>query len=418
MTRMPSVYSRGGGWEDPMRRRAFVGWLGFGFLGLGLEWVAGGADLVQHPFAATGKGMDWLRRWQVNILAEEKRRYCDRESGEELGWLVSPFLNGFHMGFRATGDVAWVDRMVDWVESCLRRAVVAPDGHLGWPKGDGGGGEARGYAADSLLGESMLLRPMVLLAGELLKSPGLRSRYGGKAEAWIAFAEKTFLKWESRGSWREVAGGGLWVVPGFGIETATGKWSAGYADRHTTGFSNPANKQNHISRWLLALWDVTKNEKYRVRAEGWFRLMRSRVRAAGDGKYRVWNYWDPAGPWDYRPDGSPKHWIGVHPNGGYYGIDVEGMADAYEHGVVFRKDDVDALIRTNRDFMWNQKVEAARFQRIDGGAVDPRWKNTPGVLWAALLPYDAVLRQVFEANHEPGSWGGLALTPWYLARTT
>lgn len=34
------------------------------------------------------------------------------------------------------------------------------------------------------------------------------------------------------------------------------------------------------------------------------------------------------GAWDYKPDGSPKHWVGVHPNGGYYGIDVEGIVTA------------------------------------------------------------------------------------------
>jgi|YNPNPStandDraft_1061719.scaffolds.fasta_scaffold07103_2 hypothetical protein len=27
----------------------------------------------------------------------------------------------------------------------------------------------------------------------------------------------------------------------------------------------------------------------------------------------------------------------------------------------------------------------------------------------------STLRQVFEANHDPASWGGLAATPWYLS---
>ena len=46
------------------------------------------------------------------------------------------------------------------------------------------------------------------------------------------------------------------------------------------------------------------------------------------------SYWQPAGPWDYKPDGSPKHWIGVHPNPGYYQIDVTGIVEAYRHGIV------------------------------------------------------------------------------------
>jgi hypothetical protein len=49
---------------------------------------------------------------------------------------------------------------------------------------------------------------------------------------------------------------------------------------------------------------------------------------------RDWNYWEPAGPWDYRADGrTTKHWVGVHPNGGYYEDDTQGIVDAYEHGL-------------------------------------------------------------------------------------
>jgi hypothetical protein len=65
--------------------------------------------------------------------------------------------------------------------------------------------------------------------------------------------------------------------------------------------------------------------------------------------------------------------------------------------------------------MWNKKMEVAAFQRMDGGDPDPRWKDTPGVLWSALIPYDETLRKVFVASHKPASWGGLAETPWFLS---
>jgi len=157
---------------------------------------------------------------------------------------------------------------------------------------------------------------------------------------------------------------------------------------------------------------------YRDRAEKWWRVMKSRMKLRDGDKYFVWNYWDSGGPWDSKaaPDGSLKHWVGVHPNGGYYTIDVEGIVLAYEHGLVFTKEDIDRLIATNRDFMWNKQVAKASFQRIDGGQPDKRWAKTPGVLWAALAPYDATLRRIFEANHDPGGWGGLSSTPQWLAR--
>jgi hypothetical protein len=225
-----------------------------------------------------------------------------------------------------------------------------------------------------------------------------------------------FEKWDRRGCWRAVKEGGVWVVPEFGIDKATGKWTSHYDRRNTEGFTLPDNKQNLVAMWLLAMYDATGHPIYRDRAEQWWRVMKSRMKLREDGKYYEWDYWDPAGPWDYKPDGSTRHWTGVHPNGGYYDIDVEGIVTAYEHGLVFTRAEIERLIATNRDFMWNHKVTLAEFQRMDGGPPDPRWARTPGVLWHALIPYDETLRRIFEANFNPGDWGGIAETPWYLSR--
>jgi len=364
---------------------------------------AASADLTQ----------DWLARWEKNILGRARSRYCDKEMGEQLGWLVSPFLNGFYYGYLATRDPKWVEMLIDWMDSCVRRGIKEPDGFVGWPKS--GMDATESFYTDSLLGEAMALRPVVLTADEILKTPALKGKFDSQAQAYLRLAERVFEKWDSRGCWREIANGGLWVVPLFGIDPKTGQWTEGYARRNTDGFSNPDNKENHIARWLIAMYDVTRKPVYRERAEKWFRLMKSRMKLRQDGTYFVWNYWDPAGPWDYKADGSPKHWVGVHPNGGYYGIDVEAIVTAFEHGLVFTKEDIQRLIATNRDFMWNQEVTGAKFQRIDGGQPDPRWRNSPGVLWTALVPYDETLRRVFLTNHNPSGWGGLSATPWFLA---
>ena len=358
---------------------------------------------------------DWLARWEKNILGDIRNRYCDRELGEEIGWLVSPFLNGFHDGYQATREVKWVEHLADWADSWIQRGVKEPDGFTGWPKSGSGGMLAEGLLTDSLLGEAMGLRPVVLMAAEILKTPALKTTFGPRAEAWLKLAGQVFEKWDARGCWREVKEGGLWIVPAFGIDAKTGNWTDAYARRKTDGFSNPANKQNHIARWLLAMHDVTRKPVYRERAEQWFRLMKSRMRTR-EGKYFVWNYWDPAGPWDFKPDGSTRHWVGVHPNGGYYEIDVEGIVAAFDHGLVFTRNDIQKLVATNRDFMWNQQIKGARFRRIDGGEPDARWKNSPGVLWTALVVHDPTLRKIFLENHDPAGWGGLAVTPWFLVR--
>jgi hypothetical protein len=265
-----------------------------------------------------------------------------------------------------------------------------------------------------MLGEAMALKSAVLFAGEIRTDASLQARYGDKAKTYLDLAENTYAKWNARGAWREVEKGGLWVIPEFGLDKTAGRFTEGYEKRKTTGFSLPDNKQNEIAEWIVALHDVTGKAEYRERADKWFRVMRSRMRDR-DGKYLVWNYWDAGGPWDYKENHQTRHWVGVHPNGGYYHIDSDAITLAYQHGLVFTKADIDKLIATNRDFMWNQQVENARFRRIDGEMPDARWKDSPGVLWDALVPYDAKLKEIFEANHKPESWGGIATTPWYLS---
>jgi len=391
--------------------------------GLHSLWAA--SDRPAAPWIEPALAKTWLDQWQQYIRNDARSRYCDKELGEEIGWLISPFLNGFYYGWLATRDSQWVDLLTDWTDSWVRRGVTEPDGFIGWPKLEAAGTDTdqlNSFLADSLLGEAMALRPVTLMAGQILKDPALKTRYQAGAESYLRLSEQVFEKWDQRGAWRETAGGGvISVVLPFGIEGARaqtpGKWSAGYAKRNdpATGFSHPDNKANAVALWLLALHDVTGKTAYKTRAEKWFRLMKSRMKTRDNGQYLVWNYWEPAGPWDYKSDGSTKHWVGVHPNGGYYGIDVEAIVCAREHGLVFDQADMDRLIATNRDFMWNKKVQGAAFQRMDGGEPDPRWKDTPGVLWTALAPYDETLRKVFLASHKPGSWGGLAATPWFLS---
>jgi len=375
-------------------------------------------DSPAAPFIDPATAKDWLARWEKNILAEARTRYCDTETGEELGWLVSPFLEGFYYGHLATRDTKWIDRLMDWTDACRKRAVKEPDGFFGWPKGDGAGNSSSEYSADSLLGEAMLLRPVVLLAAEILKTPALVTTWGAQARSHLDFAAQIFQKWDARDCWRPVKDGGVWVVPTFGVDRRSpDKWSAGYEHRKTTGFSHPANKQNLIASWLIAMHDATGQAVYRDRATAWWQLMRARMTTRDNGKYFVWNYWDPAGPWDYTADGKPRHWVGVHPNGGYYAIDVDGIVRAFQHGIVFNRADIDRLIATNRDFMWNHKFDGAAFQRIDGGSADFRWRKTPGVLWTDLAPYDETLRKIFIASFKPDSWSGIAGTPWAVTQT-
>jgi hypothetical protein len=337
---------------------------------------------------------DWLLRWERNILGENAMHYCNSEMGEELGWKLSPFLKGFYYGYLATENLLWVDRLIACTDAWIKRAVKEPDGYLGWPKIGAAGtnvDDLDNFYADSMLGEAMALAPVVLMSSEILRKPALKDKYGSRAENYLKLAEQVFEKWDTRGAWRETDNGGVVSVElPFGIDRKAGNWTGEYEIRNapSAGFSHQDNKANLIADWLLAMSDATAKPVYRERAEKWFQVMKSRMKLKREGTYEIWNYWQPAGTWDYKSNGLPKHWIGVHPNAGYYDIDVEAIVGAYKHGVVFNKEDISRLVAT--------------------ALVEKRY-------WTALVPFDGTIQKQFEDTLRPSSWGGLSRAPWYLA---
>jgi len=96
-----------------MRRRSFLGaaWAG-AFLAGARPQTSGWPSLIDADTAR-----DWLARWEPYILRSARERFCDRELGEGIGWRISPFLNGFYYGYRATRDTRWVSLLVDWTDS-------------------------------------------------------------------------------------------------------------------------------------------------------------------------------------------------------------------------------------------------------------------------------------------------------------
>src|ERR1035437_5677694 len=67
---------------------------------------------------------DWLARWDKQISGESKGyRTCDRAVGEDIAWTMVPMMDGFYNGYMATGNTKYVDMLVDWTDSLLKRAV-------------------------------------------------------------------------------------------------------------------------------------------------------------------------------------------------------------------------------------------------------------------------------------------------------
>jgi hypothetical protein len=453
--------------------------------GLGLAESAPRAAVPAMTLTKMGeaKRKDWLARWDESITGKAwGYRTCDREVGEGIAWGMTPMMDGFYYGYMATKDTRYADLWVAWTDSLIKRAVREPDGYLGWPGKDPDGTEVDHLDllfGDSMLSDAMVFRSIVRMSGEVLKTAALKRKHGAKAESYLKLAEQLYEKWDKRGGWRETKDGGIIsVVLYYGLDQ-NGNWTAGPEQRRdpSQAFSHPDNKANQIARWLLALWDVTGNAQYRDRAEKWFKTQKSRMTLQSDGTCKIWNYWQPAGSWDYRADGkTTKHWVGVHPNGGYYEDDTQGIVDAYEHGLVFTKADIDHLITTAKT-SWtggnparpmagmavsvqpaagtakvlnacfpNSKTaepESAGSGALNGKIVTVDWNvaaktgrlvvrpEDPSAapvtinadkdtkvqvprMWSALAPYDTEIQQNFEAVEEPDGWGGLSGASYYL----
>ena len=276
------------------------------------------------------KQKDWLARWDKEISGEAKGyRTCDSAMGEDIAWGMTPVMDGFYYGYMATKNTKYVDMLVDWADSLIKRAVKEPDGYVGWPS-KGAAGTAvdnlDDYNADSMLSDAMVFRPIVLMAGEMIKNPALKEKYGAKGESYLKLAEQLYAKWVERGGWRETKDGGMIsVVLPYGMDAAHQKW-IDFDTRNDPGhgFSHPDNKANEVARWMLAMWDVTGKPEYKERAEKWFKLLKSRMKPKSDGTYEIWNYWQPAGPWDYKPDGSPSTGWASIPTADITAVDTAG----------------------------------------------------------------------------------------------
>ena len=360
--------------------------------------AAWGMTITEMPPATL---TTWLNNWNANLTGNYNNYRgptCEGAVGEDLDWLLTPLMEGYYYGYMATGDTTYVAMFQNWADIFIARAFTEPDGYPGWPRGPASmapyyasTGSTEGasgtpvdsldlYYADSFLGEAAVFRVMALMAYQMIHNPGLSATYGAKGASYLALAETIYQKWMARGGWRATTVGGvdgeITVVLPYGMDPATGftTWTADYATRNNAGngFSHPDNKANEVARWMLAMYDATGDAQYLTHAQKWFALMKWRMSAAGDlyggvdpyGNI-IWNYWQPAGPWDYvataaqasadgHPIGQPKLWIGTHPNNGYYQLDTLAIAEAFEHGVVFAKADIDALVVAAKNDWWGQ----------------------------------------------------------------
>ncbi len=378
--------------------------------------TAGASFTTLTPLSTT-LWNDWYTLWDENIQSDYDWQltpgmlvsgYSDYGGmGENLDWQLAPVLTGFYYGFMATSNTEYVNEMVTFVDDLISLETIEPDGYPGWPATTAGGvtgtDDLDWYYGDSMLGEAAAFRPIVLMACQMVTNPALKDviysgtgqTYSVIGQSYLALAETLYRKWVWRGGWRDTdptyyPGGMISVMLPEGMDPATGyktwitnpatNWpdSPGQnsytsaneygpvwiAQAINNGMSTPTNYNDEISLWLLAMWDATGNPEYQLRASKWLTYLKnyrmtledewtSGLDGAGD---LIWNYWEPAGSWDFIANqaqnalydnngiGNTKTWYGLHPNNGYYWIDTQCAVAAFEHGVVFNESDITTLV--------------------------------------------------------------------------
>jgi hypothetical protein len=164
----------------------------------------------------------------------------------------------------------------------------------------------------------------------------------------------------------------------------------------------------------LKLYRITREKSYLDKAARIFAFMKSRFHYF-DNHY-VWNYWEPFGPWDVDlRKGDTRHWVGVHPYRNYQEGEVHQIVEAYHTGVVFTRTDIERILNTNLEVMWNKDRDNPGFANSDdtypeAGRSARHWSASneyakdgkAGCLWPALMDFSQTVRDLYEKRLRGG----------------
>lgn len=367
------------------------------------EYMMGTAYFDDVSFIQTREGLppdaelpdvsdQWLyNEWAKAMLKRSQGKLRKEIHSESYGWIHGPYLKGLILGYLYSKDEKWLElfvKRVDWLLSLLSRDKAGYVGWYGLPLDVYLDKKTRAHS-DTLVGEGLILFPMSLFVEVVTKEPSPRQKYSSKAETYLKLIGELIRKWDKRGDWRVLEGdAGVWVYP----------QPLGPQRR---GMTLAKNQMCPIAKTCLVMWRLTGDDYFREKARRVASFIKSTfIERKG---YVEWDYWSPAGKWDYRLDGSARHWIGRDHRAGYSAIVADFIGYAFHHAVVFTADDV-------------KKVINRQLHQLDPQTDGPHW------FWSAsLAEFDArIMKEWYErikANPGlPSSWGGQVSVPLYLLK--
>jgi hypothetical protein len=335
-----------------------------------------------------------------------------KREGEDFCWVANYYIGDFLDAYEAWNDTAWLDWGVKYYDFLAGKMRTGPDGYQGWI---GPYEYDNAVWCDVHVGDAILANGMLAFAEVVLKDPALKAKYGPAANRYVAIAKKDVIeKWDRRGTWREDGPFGAYVSWNKYMDPGNIREFKERNEISGSGLSLPFNKQNDMALVALRLYRITGERAYRDKAEKIFAFMKSRFHYF-DNHY-VWNYWEPFGPWDVDlKKMDTRHWVGVHPYRNYQEGEVRQIAEAYHTGIVFTQTDIERILNTNLQVMWNKDRAHPQFANSDDtypeqGRSARHWdpKNTyskdgrAGTLWPALVDFSQTVRDLYEQRLQPG----------------
>ena len=341
----------------------------------------------------------------MGLTAEEFRNGLMRNSnimktsGELFAWHASAGISGFIEGYYAYGkDKAWLEEACRYYDFLISKMEKEPDGYMGWV-GTYFGLEPEIGAV--VIGDALLIDPMLAFAEIVMKDPALRkSPLGKKAEEYIALARKVLVeKWDKRGGYYEDGMFASYLSTGVVIDKDTHELKALPGKK----WSENLNKHAKMGTCFLKLYRITGEPMFKERAEKIFGHYKAIMRYPRNENRYFWNFWEPLAPFDFKPEGdNAVSWIAVHhSHPGYMQYECSAFVEAYHTGIVFTEDDMKKIVNCNL-WMWNHSLTNIHFKAPDGVLLTSKSSPMPGqdagFLWSSLADFDPTIREIYAAQ--------------------
>jgi hypothetical protein len=371
--------------------------------------------LLYLPFMAFTGNDDKpeLRQKETAAFARMLEKLPDGgATGEQVAWNLNYYL-GTILRNCDNGSDDWMLPTEHILNMLADKMATGPDGYKGFI------GpyiyNEKEHWCDVHVGDAILVEHLLHFAMIVNQNPALKEKYGNSAQRFCDIARRDLIeKWEKRGTFvidGPFAGYREWNM--FCKPDSMNVW---YREDHARGQDVlfpclPFNKAMDMAYCMLQLHSLTGEASYKEKAEKIFNRVKAGMNPFQNGY--TWNYWEPVHPEDInihstRNERILSHWVGTHPYRNYQEGEVKKIVFAYNMGITFTDADIQRLIHTNLNFMWNGDLTNPEWEnsnsKLPGYKKAPpseAYPTTAGIYWEALSQFDTTILYLSTAGRKP-----------------